>query len=288
MPGAAGRRAGRKASGSRRARSRPAARPGGVVAAGEDRPAGGGTPREQVDPGDRVAVPVVAGGQPGHQVVEVRGAFGVHAHQGRLHRLQLQGRGEDHPGQSHAAGRGVEQVGAGAHGLHGAVGGEQLHRQHVAGEGAGAVVVLAVDVRADRAADRDVAGAGGHRHEPAERQQDLHQPVQGDPGAAQHGAAVGVDRVHAVQAGHVEHGTARVLRGVAVRPSQPPRDAAARPARADGGHGLLVRPRADQTGDGGGGAAPPGDGSGLGRHVGDRIADLRAISRETYRSTRNG
>ncbi|GAA0656132.1 hypothetical protein GCM10009535_38810 [Streptomyces thermocarboxydovorans] len=72
--------------------------------------------------------------------------------------------------------------------------------------------------------------------------------------------------------GHVQHGTARVLRRVPVGPTQAPGDPPAGPAAPDGRRGLLVRPRADQPGGGGSGAAPPRDGNGLGEHGGDRIA----------------
>lgn len=245
-----------------------------MVAAREHRAAGGPAPGQQVDPGDRVAVAVVGVGEAGHQVVEVARAFGVDAHQRGLDRQQPDRRGEDHPGQAHAARRRLEQRRARHHRTDLPVGGEQFQGQHMAGEGTGDVVVLAVDVGADRPADGHIAGAGRDRHEPAERQQHLHQPVQGDARVAQHGAAVGVDRVHPVQARHVEHGTARVLRRVPVGPSQPSRDAPARAALPDREGGLLVRPRADQPGGGGSGAAPPRDGNGVGRHDGDRIAPM--------------
>lgn len=54
---------------------------GCVLPAGEygapGRPAAG----EEVDPGGRVAVPVVGGGEPGHQVVQIDGPFGVDRHE---------------------------------------------------------------------------------------------------------------------------------------------------------------------------------------------------------------
>ncbi len=243
-----------------------------MVAAREYRAPGGRAARQQVDPRDRVAVVVVAGDQACQQVVEVPRALGVDRHQRGFHRLEPDRRRQDHTGQAHAAGGRVEQGGAAADHADVAVGGEELQRQHVPGEGARDVVVLAVDVGPDRAADGDMAGAGRHRYEPAERQQHLHQSVQGDPRVAQHGAAGDVDGVDSVQARHVEHGAARVLRRVPVRPSQAPRDAPAGPPAPDGGRGLLVRPWTDQTGGGGSGAAPSRDGGGLGRHVGDRSA----------------
>jgi hypothetical protein len=228
---------------------------------------------------------VVGGGQAGHQVVEVAGALGVDPHQRGLHRLEPHGRGEDHPGQAHPAGGGVEQIGAARDDPDPAVGRQQLQGDHVPRERARDVVVLAVDVGADRPADGDVARAGGDRHEPAERQQQAHQRVQGDARVAEHGAALDVDGVDAVQARHVEHGPARVLRGVAVRPAQAPGDAAAGPAVPDGGDRLRVAARADQTGGGGGGAAPSGDGNGVGRHGGDRIVTMCLIRSETSASS---
>lgn len=255
----------------------------GVVAAGEHRAAGRPPAREEVDPGDRVAVAVVGGGQPGHQVVQVAGPLGVDRHQCRFDRLEPQRRGEDHAGQPHAPRRRVEQGRARGDGADPAVGGEQLQREHVPREGPRHVVVLAVDVRADRPADRHIAGAGRHRHEPAERQQHLHQPVQGDARVAQHGAARDVDGVHAVQGRHVEHGAPGVLRRVPVRPAEPPGDAAPGPAVPDGDGRLLVRPRPDEERRGGRRAAPAGDGApvgvgnGVGRHGGDRIAPSRHV-----------
>lgn len=91
------------------------------------------------------------------------------------------------------------------------------------------MVVLAMDVGADRAAHRDVAGPRGHRHEPAERQEHLHQPVQAHARVAHDEARLRVDGTDPVQRGHVEYGAARVLRRVAVRPPEPAGDAAARP-----------------------------------------------------------
>lgn len=245
-----------------------------MVAAGEHRAARRRAACQQIDPGHRVPVVVVGGRQACHEVVEIPRAFRVDGHQRGLHRLELERGRQDHAGQAHAAGGRVEQRRASSDGTDLAVSGEEFQRQDVTGERARHVVVLAVDVGPDGAADRHIAGAGRHRNEPAEREQHLHQPVQGDTRVAGHGAAVGVDRVDAVQAGHVEHRAPGVLRRVPVRPPQAPRDASASPAAPDGGRRLLVRPGADQAGCGGGGAAPSRDGDGVGRHVGDRSARI--------------
>lgn len=75
-------------------------------------------------------------------------------------------------------GRRGEQLAAALDDPHFAVGREQFQGEHVAGERSRAVVVLAVDIGADRAAHRDVAGARGHGDEPAQREEDFHQAVQ--------------------------------------------------------------------------------------------------------------
>ena len=137
------------------------------------------------------------------------------------------------------------------------------------------MVVLAVDVGADRPADRDVPGAGRHRYEPAERQQHLHQAVQADARVADDDARLGVDGADAVEAGHVEDRAARVLRGVPVRPAEAAGDRAARPARPHRGGRLLVAAGAQQPGGGGGGAAPAAHGrrraGRCGHGVGSRV-----------------
>lgn len=255
-----------------------------MVAAGQDGAAGPRAAGEQVDPGDRVAVAVVVGGQPGHQVVEVGGPFGVDAHQRGLHGQQLDRRGEHDAGQPHAAGRRPEQLRLvlGGDEAGAAVRRQQLDGAYVAGERPRQMVVLAVDVRADGPADRDVPGPGADGDEPAERQQDLHQPVQAHPGVADHQAVDGVDLVDPVQARHVEDGAAGVLRGVAVGPAEPAGDGAAAPAVPDRLGGLLVGARAEHMRGGGRGAAPAGDGGGQGggsRHTGDVIAREVLIAR---------
>ena len=90
-----------------------------------------------------------------------------------------------------------------------------------------AVVVLAVDVAGDRAADGDLPGAGQHRHPQAERQCGPHQRVEVHAGVDVDEVAVAVDRVDLVQRGHVDDQPAAVLGVVAVGPAQPPGDDAA-------------------------------------------------------------
>ena len=113
------------------------------------------------------------------------------------------------------------------------VGRQQIHRHHVVAEAARAVVVLAVDVAGDRAADGDLPGAGEHRNPQSERQRRLHQLVEADARVHFGQAGVGVDRVDLVQRRHVDHQPAAVLGVVAVGTAQPAGDHAAAAAVGD-------------------------------------------------------
>src|SRR5215469_3174243 len=94
-------------------------------------------------------------------------------------------------------------------------------------ETAGPVMVLAVYVRGERAADRDLPGARGHRHEPAIGQRGDHQLLQTDARLADDLAARRVDAGDPVQPGRENDEAAVVLRRVVVAPAQPARDGAA-------------------------------------------------------------
>ena len=85
-------------------------------------------------------------------------------------------------------------------------------------EAALGVVVLAVHVGGDRAADGHLPGAGQHRNPQPERQQRLHQGVDADAGLHAHRrrVALGVDLQDLVETGQVQGGAAGVLGGVAV------------------------------------------------------------------------
>ena len=77
-------------------------------------------------------------------------------------------------GQAHAADGGVEQLGLDARASASTIAPVPTRSRSAAdvpAEGAGAVVVLAVDVGGDGAAQRDERRAGRHRHEPAARQE---------------------------------------------------------------------------------------------------------------------
>ena len=188
-------------------------------------------------------------------------------------RLQLDRRRDDHAGQPHAADGGPEQLGLGAvrgQRADGAVRGDQVHRQHVVAEAALGVVVLAVDVRADRAADRDLPGARQHRHPPAERQGGPHERVQADAAVDDRDARVGVDRGRAGEPGHLEHEAARVLCRVAVGAAETAGDHPARAGARDRGHHVGGRAGDGDVREGRGGAPPAVQARGRGRGAGHR------------------
>ena len=155
----------------------------GQRAAAERRPAELGAGGDGVEPRRGVVVGLVgAVGEPLDGLVEVRGALGVGDEVGGLGLRHPDRRPQDDPGQADAADGRPEQLRLRALGLDPADlagAGEQVHRDHVVAEAAGGVVVLAVDVVGDRAADGDLARAGQDRDPQPERQRDAHQPVEG-------------------------------------------------------------------------------------------------------------
>ena len=78
------------------------------------------------------------------------------------------------------------------------------------------MVVFAVNVRADRAADGDLAGAGQYRNPQPVGQCGLHQLVEGDAAVNVHDGGFGVDGVDDVQRLHVDYDAAGILCGVTV------------------------------------------------------------------------
>ena len=104
-----------------------------------------------------------------------------------------------------------------------------VNERDVVGDAAVDVVVLAVHVGRQRAADGHEPGARRDGHEPAEWQQHPHQRVEAHAGVDPHDALLDVERTHCVEARRVDDGAARVLRGVAVGAAEPAGDEPARP-----------------------------------------------------------
>ena len=120
------------------------------------------------------------------------------------------------------------------------------------------VVVLAVDVGRERATDRHVAGARGHRHEPTEGDDSAHQLVEAETGVGRHSACLHVEGAQGGEPGHVEHRAAGVLRGVAVAAAQAARDDTALARRLERDTDLLGDGGPEDRGPRRGGAAPTG------------------------------
>ena len=108
-----------------------------------------------------------------------------------------------------------------------AVGGQQVHGAHVVAEAAGAVVVLAVDVAGDGAPTVTcrVPGSTG-THNPSGSPAFINWS-RFTPASTSTVPVVGVDRVDAVQGGHVDDEAAAVLGVVAVGAAEAARDHAA-------------------------------------------------------------
>jgi hypothetical protein len=140
-----------------------------VVAARQHRPTEIPAAGEAVDPGDGVAIVVIAFEHASHAVVDVVGALRV-AHDVRgLDRLELQPGVGDDTGETHAAARRPERVGVGVGMERGGTVRGRDHAHLLDEVGERTVPELAVDVGGDGPADGDVAGAGDDHREPTER-----------------------------------------------------------------------------------------------------------------------
>ncbi len=117
--------------------------------------------------------------------------------------LEAQCRPGDEAGEAEAAdGRGVEVGVFGGRAEHArAVGADEFELRDVAAEGAGDVVVLAVDVVGDCSAERDVLCAGRDRKEEAARNGEVEDLRERDAGFGGEEAGLGVEAEQAVHAG---------------------------------------------------------------------------------------
>ena len=173
--------------------------------------------RQAIDPGDRVG-PIAARLRGAEEAVEVAQAFGLDDEVGRGDPRELQIDPDDDAGQPEAADRRAEKLGtvSGADLDGGAVAPEQSEPQDVAAEGAGAVMVLAVDVVRDRAPERHEFGAGRHRHEPAARYGERQQRPDRQARLGPHHAARPVGRDQPVEPSGADEMAAAVEADVAV------------------------------------------------------------------------
>ncbi len=210
----------------------------GEITAGDHRPAQAGAAGQAIQPGHGVAVLIVGVRQVGHGVVDVGCPHRVDPHSRCLDLGQLDASTQDDPGQAHSAGGRPEEPGFARRrdATHAAVRQQQVEPRDMPCEAARQVMVLAMHVRGDGAADRHLTSTWRHRHEPAMRQPRDHKLLQADARFAGHQAADGVQVADPVQSGRHDHHAAIVLRGVVVTAAKAPGDHA--PSR--------VRPAAGQ------------------------------------------
>ena len=210
----------------RRADGRPRIRID-VRRAGDDAARPRGT--EQVEPRHAVLASGAVEKQQG--IVEAADPVAVHREKRPGKWLEPDRGRQDHTGQPHPAGRGVQELGLLARAqLRGLAGGGQQHdRLDVRPERSRGRVVLAVNVRGERPADRDVLGAGDDGEYPPGRLQRRQQPAQGHTCLRDHHTAVGV-HLEDVKCGGVDHDTTMALRCVTVAAPHAARDGPAAPA----------------------------------------------------------
>ena len=117
-------------------------------------------------------MPLIRLSEASEHLLEAVDAFGLDPHPATLYPAELQRRPGDDPGQSETADRRpmLSRRRRSREFALGAAGRDQRHRFDVRGDGAGDVVILAVDVARECPPDRDEPRPGCHRQEPTQRQ----------------------------------------------------------------------------------------------------------------------
>jgi hypothetical protein len=189
-----------------------------VVAAEVVPAAGVSAGGERVDPGDRTLESLLRIRVEREELLERTEADRLHLDERRGDRPQRHLRPRYEPGQAEAANCRLEPVGVLRRTAHDprSVRAQELQPPDVAAEAARPVVVLAVDVVGDRAADGHVLGTGRDRKEPAARNDERENLVQTHAGLAGEQAGGGIERVEAVQTAGGEEDAPLVQTGIAI------------------------------------------------------------------------
>ncbi len=200
---------------------------GQVLPGRQHRPPQTSAAGERVDPGHGVGGGSVGLAHRRHQLGQVADPVGVHLHPPGRDRQHVQDRLDDDPGEPHATDGCPEQLGVlvGTDGAASAVAEDDVQRPDVLAEAADAMVVLAVDVGCDGAADGHEARPRSHHHEEPPRKEVPHQLVQVGPGGDAHGAGLRVQPHHGRK--RQQDLTSGVLGSVAVGTPQASGDQAA-------------------------------------------------------------
>ena len=194
-----------------------------------------------VDPGNGIFVGGVGGlgdVEKLAHIAEARRRFG-HIQRGNTH--QPDRRGEDEARQAHAPDRRGKQprLLAGGAAIDAPVGAQQLEGLHVATERTAPVMVLAMDVVGDGAAERHELCSGNDGGKKAEGRGVVDDVAEHHARVGRQNARGGVEGMDARAAAHVHHGAGAVLAGIAVGAPI-----------ADAQHGARCDPTALQQRDG--------------------------------------
>ncbi len=187
--------------------------------------------RHGIDPGDAVGDIWPVRRQRRQQRIEIGQLAFAHRDGGLRVGLQFDGNLQDDAGQSHAANGGGEQGGRGdgVDAANIAVGSQQVEPLHMIAKTASAIMVLAMDVGSNSAANADPAGAGDDGQAEAARHE---QPVdlgQTRAGLADQNAIGGIEIQQPIQPRHVDNAATFDLRRIAIGATE-----AARQQRAFG------------------------------------------------------
>ena len=106
----------------------------------------------------------------------------------------------------------------------GSVGEDHLDRLHVRAERAAAMMILAMHVRGDAAAERYVLGARRDRREPAARNGDVENVLQSHAGLGAQHAARRIELEYPVEPLAQDHASVRIERGIAIAAALPAND----------------------------------------------------------------
>ena len=128
-----------------------------------------------------------------------------------------------------------------------AVGNQQFHGHHMIAEGAGRMVVLAMNIGANSTTNSDLASARQNRNPQAIRQCCLHQLIQRHTAVDINNGAVGIDGVDLVESLHIDNQATGVLCRIAIRAAHTAGDNTALQVR--GLRRILFRHRGHGLGD---------------------------------------
>lgn len=213
---------------------------GGMIAPKED--AAGSPAGETIEPGDGVFELVVALAAHGEKCVEGIEGNGFGVNPWANDRFQLNVSPGDHAGEAQAADGCAEHVGIfrGTAEDQAVIGAMEAQLADVGSEGSGAVMVLAVDVIGDGAADGDKASPGGYGEKPASGYNKFEYLGKTDAGLATDHAEGWVKAQDAVEAARIDEVASGIETGIAITAAESVRKKSARGTVVENGRYLII------------------------------------------------